>query len=72
MSIEISLVILNYNGAQWLDRCLESICNQTAVNRLEVIITDNGSQDASRTICERYAARLPALHFLNHGKNLWY
>lgn len=72
MPIEISLVILNYNGARWLDRCLESICNQTAVSRLEVIITDNGSTDASREICERYASRLPALRFLNHGKNLWY
>jgi len=72
MAIEISLVILNYNGAQWLDRCLESICNQTAVSRLEVIITDNGSTDKSREICERYAPRLPALRFINNGKNLWY
>lgn len=72
MPIEISLVILNYNGAQWLDRCLESICNQTAVNRLEVIITDNGSTDASREISERYAPRLPSLRFINNGKNLWY
>ena len=61
MAIEISLVILNYNGAQWLDRCLESICNQTAVSPLEVIITDNGSTDKSREICERYAPRLPGL-----------
>jgi len=72
MPPEISLVILNYNGAQWLDRCLESICNQTAVERLEVIITDNGSTDKSREICERYAPRLPALRFINNGKNLWY
>ena len=72
MPIEISLVILNYNGAQWLDRCLESICCQTAVSRLEVIITDNGSTDGSREICERYAPRLPALRFINNGKNLWY
>ena len=72
MPAEISLVILNYNGAQWLDRCLESICNQTAVDRLEVIITDNGSTDKSREIAERYAPRLPALRFINNGKNLWY
>jgi GT2 family glycosyltransferase len=72
MPIDISLVILNYNGAQWLDRCLESICRQTAVSRLEVIITDNGSKDGSREICERYAARVPALRFINNGKNLWY
>ena len=72
MLAEISLVILNYNGAQWLDRCLESICRQTAVSRLEVIITDNGSKDNSREICERYAPRLPALRFINNGKNLWY
>lgn len=72
MAIEISLVILNYNGARWLDRCLESICQQTAVDKLEVIITDNGSTDQSRQICERYAARVPVLRFINNGKNLWY
>ena len=72
MPAAISLVILNYNGAQWLDRCLESICQQTAVARLEVIITDNGSKDESRAICERFAPRLPALRFINNGKNLWY
>ena len=72
MPAEISLVILNYNGAQWLDRCLESICKQTAVDRLEVIITDNGSTDKSREISEKYAPRLPALRFINNGKNLWY
>jgi GT2 family glycosyltransferase len=69
---EISLVILNYNGAQWLDRCLESLCKQTAVDRLEVIITDNGSTDASRETCERFRARLPSLRFINNGRNLWY
>ncbi|HZF00700.1 MAG TPA: glycosyltransferase family 2 protein [Methylomirabilota bacterium] len=72
MSADISLVILNYNGAQWLDRCLESICCQTAAGRLEVIITDNGSTDESRAICERFVPRLPALRFINNGKNLWY
>jgi GT2 family glycosyltransferase len=72
MPPEISLVILNYNGEQWLDRCLESICRQTAVERLEVIITDNGSTDRSREISERYAPRLPRLNFINNGKNLWY
>jgi len=72
MPIDISLIILNYNGAQWLDRCLESICGQTVVARLEVIITDNGSTDGSREICERYASRLPALRFINNGRNLWY
>jgi GT2 family glycosyltransferase len=72
MPPEISLVILNYNGVQWLDRCLESICQQTAVERLEVIITDNGSTDKSREVSERYAPRLPALRFINNGRNLWY
>jgi GT2 family glycosyltransferase len=72
MQVEISLIILNYNGASWLDRCLESICQQSAANRLEVIVTDNGSSDGSQQICARYASRLPGLNFINHGKNLWY
>jgi GT2 family glycosyltransferase len=42
------------------------------IDRLEVIITDNGSTDQSREICERYTQRLPTLQFINNGKNLWY
>jgi GT2 family glycosyltransferase len=42
----ISVIILNWNGKKWLDKCLESLVHQT-YSRLEIILVDNGSSDDS-------------------------
>ena len=34
----ISVIILNYNGARWLERCLESLRKQTIFDQLEIIV----------------------------------
>ncbi len=72
MPAEISLVILNYQGEPWLDRCLESICAQTAAARLEVVMVDNVSTDRSRETCEKFRTRLPHFQFIANPENLWY
>ena len=42
----ISVIIPVYNVENYLDRCLESIINQTYRN-LEIILVDDGSNDGS-------------------------
>jgi GT2 family glycosyltransferase len=42
----VSIVILNYNGKQFLDRCLTSVFNQSFSN-FEVVFVDNASIDGS-------------------------
>ncbi|MED4130346.1 glycosyltransferase family 2 protein [Shouchella miscanthi] len=42
----ISIVILNWNGQDIIEKCIESILNQTYKN-VEFIIVDNGSSDQS-------------------------
>ena len=49
----ISIVVPIYNSEKTLEKCLQSIINQTYKN-LEIILVDDGSNDASRDICERY------------------
>ena len=46
-SPDISVIVLNYNGAAWLDRCLTSLIAQTIAPRIEVIVADNASTDSS-------------------------
>ena len=41
------MVVLNYNGIQWLQRCYESLEQQTIFSDLEIILTDNSSSDDS-------------------------
>jgi GT2 family glycosyltransferase len=43
---EVSVIVLNYNGRSWLERCLSALAAQTGPP-IEVILVDNGSSDDS-------------------------
>ena len=47
----VSVVIVNYNGARWLPRCLDSLCAQTYAD-LEIVLVDNASSDGSVAMVE--------------------
>lgn len=49
----VSVVIPIYNAEKYLVRCIESVLNQSYQN-LEIILINDGSTDASLTICENY------------------
>lgn len=42
----ISIIIVNYNGKKWLDKCLTSLSNQNYPH-LEIVLVDNASVDES-------------------------
>ena len=42
----ISIIVVNWNGRNYLGECLDSLRNQTFVD-FEVILVDNGSTDGS-------------------------
>jgi len=43
----ISVVILNYNGRQWIDGCLTGVALQRGAPLYETLLIDNGSRDDS-------------------------
>ena len=49
----VSVIIPNYNYAQYLGNCLESVLNQTYSN-IEVLFSDNASEDNSYEIAQEY------------------
>ena len=51
--VKFSIIVPVYNVEKYLNRCLESIINQTYSN-IEVIIVNDGSKDNSLKICERF------------------
>ena len=53
--INITIVVPIYNAEKYLDRCMQSILNQSFKN-FEVILVDDGSNDGSKIICEKYKA----------------
>ncbi len=48
-----SILISNFNKSKYLERCLQSVINQTFKN-IEIIFSDNGSTDASIKIASNY------------------
>lgn len=47
---KISIIVPVYNDAPYLGKCLESICEQTIIDDVEVVIVDDGSTDGSAEI----------------------
>ena len=56
MGMLISIIIPVYNVELDLEKCLESIINQTYKN-IEIILIDDGSTDNSGKICDIYAEK---------------
>jgi GT2 family glycosyltransferase len=69
---ESSVVILNYNGAAWLDRCLTSLAAQTIAAKIEVIVADNASTDNSEFLAADLLQDKPNWRVLQYLSNLGY
>lgn len=73
MSLEshkISVIIPVYNVENLLDKCIQSVLNQTYQN-LELILIDDGSLDNSGKMCDEYAKkdeRIRVIHQENRGQ----
>lgn len=65
----ISVIVPVYNVEKYLDRCIESIVNQTYKN-LEIILIDDGSPDNCPQMCddwEKKDSRIIVIHLENGG-----
>lgn len=51
---KISIIIPVYNSDQFLEKCVDSVINQTYKN-LEIILINDGSTDDSLSICAKYS-----------------
>lgn len=65
----VSIVILNYNGERYLERCLNSVFSAEYPN-FEVIIVDNASTDNSPALFMRLPKREPPLVVIRNPRNL--
>ena len=66
----VSVIILNYNGARWMERCLNSLKTQTIFPQLEVIVADNLSSDGSDQLSQELLVNWPNGRFVQNGENL--
>ncbi len=62
---KVSVVVVNYNGKKFLDKCLSSLKNQTYPN-FEIILVDNASSDGS---VEYVKEHFSEIHIIENPKN---
>lgn len=66
---KISIIVPVYNVESYLNRCVDSILNQSYSN-LEIILVDDGSSDNSGKLCDEFKAqddRVIVIHKKNGG-----
>lgn len=62
----VSVVVINWNGRRYLERCLPSLISQT-VPPFEMIVVDNGSTDGSREWIRR---NFPDVYLIANDRNI--
>lgn len=67
MDKKVSIIILNYNGVEFLKECIPSVLSQTYKN-IEVLVVDNNSTDGS----QEYLRTLQDIIYIQTGFNYGY
>lgn len=65
----LSIIIPCYNVAPFLNKCIDSVLNQTYTN-IEILLVDDGSTDKTATLCDEFAkrdTRVKVIHQENKG-----
>ena len=53
--MKLTIIVVNYNGAQFLSDCLESMISQKSfVDSFKIIVFDNASTDESLDVINNY------------------
>ena len=70
LTLDVSIIIPNWNGEEVIAECLESIIHHTQGVQFEVIVVDNGSTDDSPQFIRSLAAGDPCLRTIFNNENL--
>lgn len=64
---KLTIVVVNYNSQDYLEKCLESIQQETKETEYQIVMVDNASQDLD---LPRLKGKYPSLHLLLNKTNL--
>ena len=65
---KVSIIILNYNAGDLLEKCISSVVESNYEN-FEIILVDNASKDQSHKKCKE---KFPQIKLIENKENLGY
>lgn len=67
----LSICIPTYNRAEVLNACIKSIVtNKAFSDAIEIVISDNSSEDNTEEICMRYVDKFPTVKYYKNPENI--
>ena len=60
--IKVSVIVPVYNTEKYLDKCLNSLVNQT-LKDIEIIVVNDGTKDNSEKIIRQYSKKYPSIKY---------
>lgn len=67
--MDVSIIIVTWNSSSFIGECLDSIYSHKGKLRLEVLVVDNDSQDATKDIIREF---YPRVVLIENNENLGY
>ncbi|MBI9042066.1 glycosyltransferase [Lutibacter sp.] len=67
MELHFSIIIPVYNRPQEIDELLQSLTKQTYSKKFEVVVVEDGSENISKEIVEKYSSELNIQYFLKNN-----
>lgn len=68
--VDVSILLITYNHADYISAALDGVLAQRTDKRVEVIVSEDSSTDATRNILARYVERHPQIRTLMSPQNL--
>jgi GT2 family glycosyltransferase len=65
-NIDISIIIVNFNGGRYIDSCLDSIFENNPSYSYEIIVIDNSSADNSLDVLSHYKDKITLIPNVNN------
>lgn len=66
MNAAVTVVVVNWNGAEFLPACLQAVARQRVTGGVATVVIDNGSNDDSLRVL---ADQFPDVPVVRHGRN---
>lgn len=72
----LTVAVPAYNSERYLEKCLDSLCQHTFLEKIEIIVVNDGSTDDTSGIAHRYESKYPdSVHVIDkenggHGSGI--